>query len=107
MDTAHAREIAEHLLDGVLLSETARRAAATPPEARVVTWLHPVLERGAVSEHELLAAGLTADQLRALRLLTRSAGARFHRELIASASGRSGHLARAVLIAQEEWGPAL
>ena len=108
VETAQARDIAERLLHGALLSETARRAAATSPEARVIAWLHPLFERGAVSEQELLAAGLTADQLRALRLLTRPAGARFHRELIASASGRSGRLARAVLlVAQEDWGPAL
>jgi hypothetical protein len=74
-----------------------RRRCRAAGGARAVAWLLPVVERGAASEHELLAAGLTTDELRALRLLARP----FHVELIARASGRSGSLARAVLTAGE------
>jgi hypothetical protein len=104
VEIAHARDIAERCLDGAraqdgtpLVWHIARVAAAAPPEARAVAWLLPVVERGAASEHELLAAGLTNDELRALRLLARP----FHAELIARASGLSGSLARAVLTAGE------
>jgi len=104
VEIADARDIAEHRLDGArapdgtpLLWHVARVAAAAPREARAVAWLLPVVERGAASEHELLAAGLTTDELRALRLLARP----FHGELIARASGLSGSLARAVLTAGE------
>jgi hypothetical protein len=105
VETARAREIAERLLDGArapdgmpLLWHVARIAAAAPPEARAVAWLHPVVERGAVSEHHLLAAGLTIDELRALRLLTRQTGG-WNAELLARAAGLSGELARAVRLA--------
>ncbi len=86
-----------------LLWHAARVAAAAPREARAVAWLLPVIENGAASEHELLVAGLTADELRALRLLARP----FHVELIARASGLSGSLARAVLTAGERHRVAL
>lgn len=104
MHIADARDIAERRLDGAraadgspLLWQVARVAAAAPPDARAVAWLLPVVERGAATEHELLVAGLTNDELRALRLLARP----FHVELIARASGYSGWLARAVLAAGE------
>jgi hypothetical protein len=87
------------------LAHIRRVAFASPPEARAVAWLHEALETAAVCEQELLEAGLTSDQLRALRLLAVSAPARSDAvylariELIARAAGHSGELARAVKIA--------
>jgi hypothetical protein len=108
----HARAIAERLLAGVrepggppLLAHVRRVAAATPPEARAVAWLHEVLETGTVSEQELLTDGLSSDELRALRLLTRPGRSHSdtaylaHLELIARAAGHSGELARLVKLA--------
>ena len=109
MDTARARNIAERLhlgdreADGTPVIRHVRRVAATVPEqARAVAWLHEVLERTAVTEQELLVAGLTSDELRALRLLNRTTDSRSdhrylaHLELIAHAAGGSGRLARIV-----------
>jgi hypothetical protein len=115
MEAEHARVIAERLHrhdreeDGTLLLPHVRRvAAALDGEARAVAWLHEALEWTTVSEQELLADGLTSDQLRALRLLSRSVDARIdeyylaHLELIAHAGGESGRLARRVKIADLE-----
>jgi len=91
-----------------LLAHVRRVVAGTPPEAHVVAWLHEVLETGAITEQQLLADGLSSDELRALRLLTRSAGSRSdriyleHLKLIARAAGPSGHLARLVKLADLE-----
>ncbi len=115
MDPERAQAIAERLHagareeDGTPLLEHVRRVvAAVPEEALAVAWLHETLERTTVAERELLLAGLTTDELRALRLLTRASGARYdavylaHLELIAHAAGGSGQLARAVKIADLE-----
>jgi hypothetical protein len=115
VDTSHAHAIAVRLLtrvrepDGTLLLAHVRRVVArTPPEAHVVAWLHEVLESGAITEQDLLAEGLSSDELRALRLLTRTGGSRSdrvyleHLELIARAAGLSGHLARLVKLADLE-----
>ena len=70
-----------------------------------MAWLHEVLEWTALTERELLSAGLTSDELRALRLLNRETESRSdlgylaHLEQIACATGRSGRLARVVKIA--------
>src|SRR4051812_13450086 len=79
MEPTRARRIAERAHwpdrepDGTaLLAHIRRVVAATPPEAHTVAWLHESLETGRVSEHELLREGLGDDELRALRLLTRS-----------------------------------
>jgi hypothetical protein len=69
-----------------------------------VAWLHEVLEDSSVSEEELLAGGLglTDEELRALRLLTRASDSRSDNEylahiaLIARASGSAGEIARTV-----------
>jgi hypothetical protein len=115
MDTAHARRIAERLhahdreADGTLLLDHIRRVAwAAPAEARPVAWLHEALERTGVSERDLLLAGLTNDELRALRLLMRTSSGRSvdvylaHLDLIARAAGHSGRLARMVKTADLE-----
>ena len=79
MEAAHARAIAERLHlgdreeDGTPVIRHVQRVATTvPEEARPVAWLHEVLEWTAVTEQELLIAGLPSDELRALRLLDRT-----------------------------------
>ena len=109
MDPARAEAIAERLHagdreeDGTPLLEHVRRvAAAVPEEALATAWLHEAMEWTSVTERELLLAGLTSDELRALRLLTRTTESRFdahylaHLELIAQAAGPSGEIARVV-----------
>jgi len=87
-----------------LIDHVRRVAAATPEFARSVAWLHEVLEWTPVSEEELLAEGLTDDELRALRLLTRTvvhgseSGYVAHIAMIARAGGPAGSLARAVKV---------
>jgi hypothetical protein len=85
----------------LLLSHVERVASAVPDWARPVAWLHEVLERTDMSEEALLRQGVTSDELRALRLLSRgdSSSDRAylgHIELIARAGGTAGRLARAV-----------
>jgi hypothetical protein len=112
METGLARSIAQRLHahdrdpDGApLMAHIARVADGTPDEARAVAWLHEALERGAVTEHDLLAAGVSTDELRALRLLTWPSWTRSdamylaHARLIASAAGWSGRVARMVTVA--------
>jgi len=109
MDIERARAIAERLHlgdreeDGTPVIRHVQRVASTvTEEARAVAWLHEALERTAVTERELLVAGLTSDELRALRLLNRTTDSRSdrsyfaHLELIARAAGVSGRLARIV-----------
>lgn len=84
-----------------LLDHIERVAATVPDWARPVAWLHEVLERTDVTEEELLAEGLSGEELRALRLLCREdsvsdAAYLGHIELIERASGTAGDLARAV-----------
>jgi len=81
-----------------------RVAAATPEFARPVAWLDEILEWTSVSEEKLLACGASDDELRALRLLTRTLGASSesgylaHVTMIARADGPAGVLARAVKV---------
>ena len=109
METRHARAIAErlhaghHEEDGTpVIRHVERVAYAVPEEARAVAWLHELLEWTDVTERELLLAGLTDDELRALRLLNRATDSRSvgsylgHLDLIARAAGSSGRLARIV-----------
>jgi hypothetical protein len=112
METDRARVIAERLhagdreADGTPLLRHIRRVVRTAPDdTRPVAWLHEALDWTTVSEHELLASGLTSDELRALRLLHRTHDSRSdgvylaHVHLIARAAGASGRLARLVKIA--------
>jgi hypothetical protein len=109
MDPDRARSIAQRAhagdrdADGTpVLAHVTRVVRATPPEASAIAWLHEVLERGALTEEDLLAADLSSDGLRALRLITPPVWARSdraylgHVELVARAAGRPGELARAV-----------
>jgi len=104
-----ARRIAERAHRGSLeptgdpvIAHVSRIAKASPEFARPVAWLHEVFEHSSVREEELLASGLTDDELRALRLLTRSTESRSepgylaHIDLIARSSGSAGDLARIV-----------
>lgn len=104
-----ARRIAERVHRGSLeatgtpvIFHVRRVAAASPIFARSVAWLHDVLEHSSVSEEELLESGLTDEELRALRLLTRDRDSRSvdlylsHIAFIARASGSAGEIARAV-----------
>jgi hypothetical protein len=115
MQTDRAQVLAERLHagdreeDGTAVLEHVRRVARrTPEEARSVAWLHEVLEFTAISEQKLLQEGVTSEELRALRLLHRTADTRSdrvylaHLELIVRAAGRSGNLARMVKIADLE-----
>jgi hypothetical protein len=104
-----ARRIAERAYRGALeptgepvIAHVRRVAKASPVFARPVAWLHEVFEHSSIREEELLASGLTDEELRALRLLTRStesrseAGYLAHIDLIARSSGSAGDLARIV-----------
>jgi len=110
METKRARLIAERLHAGEpdgapLLAHIARVVSATPTEAQAIAWLHEALPRAAATEHELLADGLSSDELRALRLLawpgwSHSDSAYLMRvQLIARAAGWSGRVARIVMAA--------
>jgi hypothetical protein len=115
MDATSARTMAESLHRGdfeedgtPVICHVQRVAMTVPAEARAVAWLHDALESTAVTEQELLMAGITPDQLRALRLLSRTDQAHSddvylaHLELVARAAGDSGRLARMVKIADLE-----
>ena len=109
MGAERARALAEALHQGQrgpggepLIDHVRRVAAAVPRDARVVAWLHEVLEYTSISEHALLAEGLSREGLRALRLLTRDRHARSetiylaHVEIIRRASGPGADIARSV-----------
>jgi hypothetical protein len=106
---ARARQIAECAHRNALeesgtprINHVRRVAKGAPAFARSVAWLHDVLEHSSVTEEELLENGLTDEELRAVRLLTRDSDSRSvdlylsHIAFIASASGSAGELARAV-----------
>ena len=109
MDPDRARALAERLhrgqrhRDGTRLIDHVRRvASAVPADARVVAWLHEALEHTAITEEALLADGVSRDELRAIRLLTRDLDLRSdeaylaHVERVARARGPGADLARTV-----------
>ena len=85
-----------------LIDHVRRVAAAVPPDARLVAWLHELLEHTPIAEEALLTAGLTTEELRALRLLTRHQDSRSnatylaHIELLARARGPGAGVAQSV-----------
>jgi hypothetical protein len=85
-----------------LIAHVRRVAMAVPREARVVAWLHEVLEHTPISEADLLMEGLTTAELRALRLLTRDKDSRSnaiylaHIEALALARGPGADVAQSV-----------
>jgi len=104
-----AQALAERLHQGQqdaagqpVIAHVGRVAARVPETARVVAWLHEVLESTPVSEEALLAEGLSFGELRALRLLVRSGhlqndiGYMAHVRHIARAVGSGAALARTV-----------
>ena len=104
-----ARRIAERAHRGSVeptgepvIAHVSRVAQASPPSARPVAWLHEVFEYSSIEEEELLAGGLTEEELRALRLLSRPTESRSeasylaHTDRIARSAGPGGDLARAV-----------
>ena len=106
---ASARRIAERAHRGAsepsgepVIAHVRRVAGASPASARAVAWLHEVFEYSSIHEEELLAGGLTDEELLALRLLTRSdesrseAGYLAHVDAILRAAGPGGDLARTV-----------
>jgi hypothetical protein len=109
IDEERARALAEQLHRGrldrggaPLIHHVRRVAAAVSGDARVVAWLHEVLEYAAVSEESLLVEGVSNAELRALRLLTRDTESRSiarylgHVRLIADAVGPGAGIARQV-----------
>ena len=91
-----------------LIAHVRRVAAATPESARPVAWLHEIFEWTSVSEEKLLAYGASDDELRALRLLTRTLGGGSesgylaHITMIVRANGPAGVLARTVKVSDLE-----
>jgi hypothetical protein len=111
METELARSIAyaEHRYQrdrfgDLMVEHLARVAAAVPPEAQPTAWLHDVLEQSDVDPAELCSEGLTAVELAALELLTRTPSELYELYVlrIAHATGEEGRLARAVKLADLE-----
>jgi hypothetical protein len=109
LDEDRARALATRLHRGQhdgggapLIDHVARVAAAVAADACVAAWLHEAFEYTAVSEEDLLAEGVSTDELRALRLLTRDRASRSttrylgHVRLIADAVGPGADIARQV-----------
>ena len=109
MRVERARRIAERAHRGSVeptgepvIAHISRVAQASPPFARPVAWLHEVFEYSSIQEEELLAGGLTEEELRALRLLSRPSESRSeasylaHTDRIARSAGQGGDIARAV-----------
>ena len=108
LDADRAQTMAEALHRGQrdaggapLIAHVRRVATAVPREARVVAWLHELLEHTPTSEADLLMEGLTTAELRALRLLTRDTDSRSsaiylaHIEALARARGPGADSPRA------------
>jgi hypothetical protein len=78
-----------------------RVAAAVPPNARAVAFLHDVLEHTDTTMRDLEEQGLTRNELGAVELLTRAQDESFeaHALRIAHAKGPSGRLARTIKLA--------
>jgi hypothetical protein len=88
----------------LLVAHLERVAASVPVDARVVAFLHDLLEHTDASILELEAQGVSPTELAAIRLLTRAPGESFeaHTLRIAHARGPAGRLARVVKLADIE-----
>jgi hypothetical protein len=108
MDATVARSIALLSHDSRLdrfgepvVDHVERVAAAVPPDARSIAFLHDVLEHSGTTIDDLRAAGLSPLEQAALDLLTRGADESYeaHTLRVAHAPGREGALARTVKLA--------
>jgi hypothetical protein len=108
MDTTVAYLIASRAHEGQvdrfgspLVDHLARVAAAVPPEARPLAWLHDLLERTDTTVEYLRGAGLTPVEESALRLLTRRRGESYETYTLrlVFATGLDGRLAHTVKLA--------
>jgi hypothetical protein len=108
MDAAVARSIAQFSHAGrrdrfgePMIEHVERVAAAVPPEARAIAYLHDVLEHTDTPVAELRAGGLTLGELEILELLTRAPKESYeaHTLRIAYARGPEGRIARLVKLA--------
>jgi hypothetical protein len=101
-DIAHASHGAQRTRSGDLVVDHLERvAAAVPPDARCVAFLHDVLEHTGTSSTELVTLGVERVELEAILILTRGAAESFeaHALRIAYAKGHAGSLAREVKLA--------
>jgi hypothetical protein len=108
MDATDARSIAQFSHVGrydrfgePIIDHVERVAAAVPPEARAIAFLHDVLEHSDTSVAELRAAGLTLNELEILKLLTRAPNESYEAHMlgVAYARGAEGRIARVVKLA--------
>lgn len=111
MDARTARSIAHYShvdqrdrFDEPLIEHVERVAAAVPPYARSVAYLHDVLEHSGTPVEELRLNGLTPVEHDALDLLTREPSESFevYTLRIAHAGGEAGEIARSVKLADLE-----
>jgi hypothetical protein len=96
---AYASHVGQRTRTGrPLIDHVERVAAAVPPDARALAYLHDVLERTATSVADLVPHGLTPVERGALELLTRRPSEPYdlHVMRIVHASGPEGRLARIV-----------
>lgn len=106
---ADARRIAEHAHRGQsgpdgrpYIHHVERVSKTVTSDARAVAWLHDVIERSDIDQATLTRAGASADQLLAVRLLTRDKTEQTDQAYLAyisaiiKAPGRSGEIARCV-----------
>ena len=109
LDEDRARALAGRLHRGQhdgagapLIDHVARVAAAVAADSCVAAWLHEVFEYTPMCVEKLLDEGVSTDELRALRLLTRDGTSRStarylgHVRLIADAVGPGADIARQV-----------
>src|SRR5947199_1591999 len=99
---AYSRHLDQHDRSGGLMVEHLQRvAAAVPPGARAVAFLHDVLEHTDTTPRELEEQGLTRSEVDAVAILTREEDESFeaHALRIAYAKGPGGRLARTVKLA--------
>ena len=111
MDPAVARNIAHYSHTGQhdrfgepTIEHVERVADSVDPEDRAVAYLHDVLERTDTDADELIAQGLTPQELAALDLLSRASGESYeaHTLRIVHATGSSGRVARRIKLADLE-----
>jgi hypothetical protein len=108
MDPSIARRIARAnhrgqrtRFGGSVIEHIRHVAAAVPPDARAVAWLHDLFELSSLGPEHLRPDGLTAVDEIALALLTRGPAMTYEDYVvrIAAATGEAGRIARMVKLA--------